>query len=90
MSDLLEAMYRALHADIGVEVTVTDQSRLKARFYALRNEHEDLLPLTLQQAPLNPKCFFILRKDVYDAARGHREENTEPATRGLGLPDLGI
>jgi hypothetical protein len=52
--DLLEKLYDALRAPIGIIVSTEDPERLRQRAYALRRERPELRPLAFIISPTNP------------------------------------
>lgn len=76
MTDLTEAMYEALNAEIGVAVKSDDVARTRSAFYAARSRDPELQVLGLHNSP-TPGELFILKKEVLDAYRRTRKENAE-------------
>lgn len=65
--DLLEILYQALHAEIGIEVETEDTDALRQKLYAARREHptDEFNNLTFTVSPFDPKTkLWIGKKDV--------------------------
>ena len=71
-TDIVEAMYRALGAEAGVEISVEnvdDIARVKSRFYAARNSDPAFIGLTLQTMPFSANRMAIIKKELLDDFR---------------------
>jgi len=74
---LLELLYAALNARIGVLVETNDVGRLQQRLYAERKVDPDLANLILKPDPARPDThLFIIRKSN---ERGSEETHPEPS-----------
>lgn len=58
-NELLEMMYDALRAEVGLEISTDDPERLRQKFYALRKGHEELSALSFIQSPYDAKKLWI-------------------------------
>ncbi len=65
---LLELLYEALRAEIGVSVATEDVGKLRQKLYALRREDPSLRCLSLVPSPVNPNGeLWILKKGTDNA-----------------------
>lgn len=69
MTNLVELLYAAYHAEFGVVVETNDPERLRQKLYPLRKENPDFEPLAFVISPMNPQDLWIIKqpKEVIDA-----------------------
>jgi hypothetical protein len=60
--ELIEILYAAVHADLGVCVETDDPERLRQKLYPMRKENPDFLPLSFIISPLNPADLWIIKQ----------------------------
>jgi len=67
-SDILELWYRALHAEIGVEVVSSNTKQAMARLYKIRAESGDptLDRVSIRPSPFDPSKLWLVRKRESD------------------------
>jgi len=72
---LLELLYEALRADVGIKVITDDVTALRQRLYALRKQDPDLAILSFIQSPinLNGELWIINRERLKDVKAGSRK-----------------
>jgi hypothetical protein len=68
MASLVELLYAAYHADLGICVETNDAERLRQKLYPLRKDNPDFLPLAFVISPLNGIDLWIIKqpKDTLD------------------------
>lgn len=76
--DLLDAMYEALHSELGVAIRVQNPVKVRAQFYSERNRRPEFLPFGIYHSSLDPQELFIIKREVLDAYRA--TEKTHPPT----------
>lgn len=62
MADLIELLYAAYHADLGIVVETNDPEHLRQKLYPLRKENPDFEPLAFVISPLNPQDLWIIKQ----------------------------
>lgn len=61
---LLELLYEALRAEIGVVVETDNAELLRQKLYALRKEDEDFAILSFLISPMNGADLWIIKKRI--------------------------
>jgi hypothetical protein len=62
VASLVELLYAAYHADLGICVETNDAERLRQKLYPLRKENPDFLPLAFVISPLNGIDLWIIKQ----------------------------
>ena len=62
MIELVELLYAAYHADLGVVVETNDAERLRQKLYPLRKENPDFDSLAFVISPLNGIDLWIVKQ----------------------------
>jgi len=66
--DLLEILYAAYRAEIGVVVETDNVERLRQTLYRVQKKDPELKCLTFRISPASPETeLFILKKGTYNA-----------------------
>lgn len=65
--NLLELLYDALRAEVGIIVQTSNVERLRQKLYALRKEDEDLAALSFIVSPTNPNAELWIVKRMPNA-----------------------
>ena len=60
--ELIDILYSAYHADLGVVVETDDPERLRQKLYPLRNDNPDFECLAFIISPLNPQDLWIVKQ----------------------------
>jgi len=61
---MLELLYDALHADVGIRVATEEPTQLREKLYRERKKDPDLRVLSIIQSPLNPTGeLWIINKE---------------------------
>lgn len=63
---LLQHLYDALNAEIGIEVATDDPERLRQKLYPLRKSDEIFLPLAFIISPFDKQKLWIIKKAPTD------------------------
>ena len=65
--ELQELLYAALHSPFGTHIETDDPEFLRQKFYILRRENTNFLPLSFVISPMNPRDLWIINKGTTDA-----------------------
>lgn len=62
---ILNYWYRALHSPMGVELSVSDATAIRARLYAARKEAQDtdLDKISICHSPFDPMKLWLVKKE---------------------------
>lgn len=63
---LLQLLYDALNAPLGVEVETNDPERLRQKLYPLRKADDIFLPLAFVISPFDAQKLWIIKKGPVD------------------------
>lgn len=69
--ELIEAMWEAVHSDIGVAVTTTDVDGMRRKFYALRKQTPEFecLSTVLPHASNDQEVWILKTSETDDAQK---------------------
>lgn len=87
MSDVSVILWRALQAELGVEVSTNDPELFKQRAYKVRAEEPDLKVLSLRSCPTDPEGKVWITHQGEPEAEPQRQDSTPTVQFEDSIPD---